>query len=167
MTDWVELGRIGAPYGVRGWLHVQSFTEPALALLDYRQWSLKLGSGARLERALFEGRPQGRGLIVRLEAVEDRDAAAALGGAAIEVERQALPPPGERQFYRADLIGLSVRNREGAELGTVRYFVETAGRALMVVEGASEHWVPATPQHLCKVDLAGGWILVDWPAELE
>jgi 16S rRNA processing protein RimM len=167
VADWVELGRIGAPYGVRGWLHVQSFTEPALALLDYRPWSLKLASGARLTRTLGEGRRQGRGLIVRLEDVHDRDAAAALSGAAIEVERQALPPPGERQFYRADLIGLTVRNREGAQLGTVRYFVEVAGRPLMVVAGASEHWVPAIPQHLCKVDVAGGWILVDWPAELE
>jgi ribosomal 30S subunit maturation factor RimM len=35
----------------------------------------------------------------------------------------------------------------------------------MVVQGEREYWVPAVPKHLSKVDLAAGWILVDWPAE--
>ena len=163
--DWVELGRIGAPYGVAGWMHVQSFTEPHEALLDYRRWSVRVGNGPRTARELREGRVQGRGLVVQLEGIADRDAAAALRGASIEVARRELPRTGERQFYRADLIGLEVRNLEGARLGEVGYFVETAGAALMVVQGATEHWVPATAQYLRKVDLEGRWILVDWPAE--
>ena len=163
--DWVELGRIGAPYGVAGWMHIQSFTEPLDALLDYRQWSVRVGAGPRRTLEVLEGRTQGRGLVVRLEGVSDRDTAGALRGASIEVARSELPPAGERQYYRADLIGLAVRNLEGASLGRVRYFVETAGAALMVVQGATEHWIPATPQYLRRVDLAAGWVEVDWRAE--
>ncbi len=38
-----ELGRIGAPFGVKGWLHVDSYTDPPEALLEYREWALRLG----------------------------------------------------------------------------------------------------------------------------
>jgi 16S rRNA processing protein RimM len=105
--------------------------------------------------------------VVRLEGVEDRTAAAALVGACVEVARSALPAPGRRQFYQVDLIGLAVRNAEGRELGVVTHFIEAPASAVMVVEGAVQHWIPATPRHVRKVDLQGGWILVDWPVELE
>ena len=38
--EWLELGRIGSPYGIKGWVHVQSFTDPADQLLKYRDWTL-------------------------------------------------------------------------------------------------------------------------------
>ncbi|HXA93563.1 MAG TPA: ribosome maturation factor RimM [Steroidobacteraceae bacterium] len=165
--DWVELGRIGAPFGVNGWMHVQSFTEPPEALLGYRSWSVRREAGERSTCRVAEGRAQGRGLVARLVGITDRDAAAVLRGAFVEVERGELPPPGERQFYRADLIGLSVVNLGGQALGVVRHFVEAPGNAVMVVQGARQYWVPATPQHLRKVDLEAGSIVVDWPVESE
>jgi len=126
-----------------------------------------MGLADRFERRLLEGRVQGRGLVARLEGVEDRTAAAALAGAAIEVARSALPRPGKRQFYRVDLIGLAVRNEQGAELGTVAHFIDTPANAVMVVQGDRERWIPATPRHIRKVDLSAGWVAVDWPAEEE
>lgn len=168
MPDWVELGRIGSPFGVKGWVHVQSFTDPPQALLGFGRWSLRLGQGdARIERALLEGHSQGRGLVARLEGVEDRAAAAALRGATVEVARGELPPPGPRRFYRVDLIGLRVRNIEGMELGVVSHFVDAPANAVMVVKGAAEHWIPAIPRHVRSVDLDAGCIVVDWPAGVE
>jgi 16S rRNA processing protein RimM len=104
-----------------------------------------------------------------LEGVEDRDAASALTGAVIEVQRSELPLPGKRQHYRADLIGLSVRNLEGVELGQVAQFVDAPGGPVMVVKDAAgrEHWVLATPQHLRKVELDAGLIQVNWPVETD
>jgi len=66
-------------------------------------------------------------------------------------------------------VGFSVRNLEGAELGTVSHFVDMPQGAVMVTQapGGREHWVLAVPRHLRKVDLAARTILVDWPAELE
>ncbi|HET7755914.1 MAG TPA: ribosome maturation factor RimM [Steroidobacteraceae bacterium] len=166
---WIELGRLGAPYGVKGWVHVDSYTDPPLGLLQYRQWALRLGSGARITRRLAAGRGHGAGLVAQLEGVTDRRQAAALTGAVIEVQRAALPRPGTHEYYCADLVGLSVRNLEGVALGTVSHFVDPPGGAVMVTReaGGREHWVPAGPKHLRKVDLAAGVIVVDWPAELE
>jgi 16S rRNA processing protein RimM len=88
-------------------------------------------------------------------------------GWVIEIDRARLPPTAEREYYRADLIGCIVTNEQDVELGVVDHFVEAAGNAVMVVKGEREHWVPAAPRHLQKVDLAAKRLTVDWPAELE
>jgi 16S rRNA processing protein RimM len=176
---WVELGRIGAPFGLAGWVHVSSFTEPPESLLEYAQWALRPEGGERRAHRVAEAQLQGERLVVRLEGVEDRDGAALLTGAWVEIERAELPPTGDREYYRADLIGLEVANLEGITLGRVAYFIDAPAGAVMVVQdraaaGAGtdeaprkEHWVLADPTHLRRVDLDAGRILVDWPAELE
>lgn len=176
---WVELGRIGAPFGLTGSLHVSSYTEPAEALLEYPEWALRQEGGERRTYRLVDGQPHGERLVVRLEGVASRDAAALLTGAWVEIQRAELPPTGDREYYRADLIGLEVENLEGIALGRVAYFIDAPAGAVMVVEdrgGADveareasrrEHWVLADPAHLRRVDLAAGRIWVDWPAELE
>jgi 16S rRNA processing protein RimM len=165
-AHWVELGRIGAPFGVKGWIHVDSYTDPPEGLLGYPQWVLRVGSGERITRRLAEGHPQGDRLVARLEGVEDRDAASALTGAVIEIQRAEMPPPGKRQYYCADLIGLAVRNLEGVQMGTVAQFVDAPAGPVMVVKDAQgrEHWVLATAEYLRKVEVDAGLILVDWPA---
>jgi len=176
---WVELGRIGAPFGLAGWVHVSSFTEPLEALLEYRDWALRPEGGERTRYRVLAGQVQGARLIVRLAGIEDRDGAARVTGAWVEVARTELPPTGDREYYRADLIGFEVANLEGIALGRVAYFIDAPAGAVMVVEdrerdasGTSEaprreHWVLADPAHLRRVDLTTGRILVDWPAELE
>jgi 16S rRNA processing protein RimM len=162
---------------------VSSYTEPPEALLEYPEWALRPEGGERKRHRLVEGELQGERLVVRFEGVESRDGAALLTGAWVEVERAELPPTGDREYYRADLIGFEVTNLEGITLGRVAYFVDAPTGAVMVVEdrkGADtatdaatdaasrrEHWVLADPSHLRRVDLAAGRILVDWPAELE
>ncbi|HLY53252.1 MAG TPA: ribosome maturation factor RimM [Steroidobacteraceae bacterium] len=166
---WIELGRVGAPYGVRGWVHVDSFTDPPEGLLKYPEWVLRLASGERVRRRIVTGRAHGRGLVAHLEGLASREGAAALTGAMVEVERAALPPAGEYQYYRADLEGFAVRNLEGATLGTVSHFVDAPAGAVMVVRepAGREHWVLASPRHLRSVDLGSRVVVVDWPAELE
>jgi 16S rRNA processing protein RimM len=126
---------------------------------------LRLGSGERVTHRVIDGRPHSDRLVARLEGIEDRDGAAALRGAVIEVARADLPPTAEREYYQTDLLGLMVRNLEGAELGKVGYFADTPVGPMMVVQGPREYWIPAVPKHLCKVDLAAGLILVDWPLD--
>jgi 16S rRNA processing protein RimM len=166
--EWLELGRIGGPYGIKGWVHVQSFTDPPERLLKYRDWTLDRAGAHPQPLRVVEARAQGAGLVARLEGVEDRDQAARLQGAMIRVARSALPRLRKREFYQADLVGLGVTNLEGVALGTVDHFVETPGGSVMVVRGESgvEHWVPATRAHLRKVDVTAGQIQVDWPATL-
>ncbi len=115
-VEWVELGRLGAPYGIKGWLHIESHTDPKQALLTYRDWTLKFASGERSPRRLAEGRIHGEGLVARIEGIADRNAAALLTGARIEVQRARLPAPKKNEYYQTDLVGMKVGNLEGVFL---------------------------------------------------
>jgi 16S rRNA processing protein RimM len=157
----IELGIVGAPFGVRGWVKLRSHTDPPERLLDHRELQLGLGGAWRAFRIESSGRSGGQ-LTVKLNGIDDRDQAQALRGAAVCVPRSELPQRDERDFYRADLIGCEVVNLAGVRLGVVQYFVETPAHALMVVRGAQEYWVPAVPQHLRRVDLRARQVVVDW-----
>ena len=167
-AQWLEIGRIGSPFGVKGWVRIESFTEPPERVFEYRQWQICGPRGDSQSSRVIAGREHGEGFIAQLEGVEDRDSAALLQGSSIRVNRSELPPLKAREYYQVDLVGLAVRNLEGMELGVLRHFVTTPGGVVMVIQQADgrEHWVPATPRHLSRVEVAEGRITVDWPAEI-
>jgi 16S rRNA processing protein RimM len=159
----IQLGVVGAPFGVRGWIKLRSHTDPPERLLDHRSLRIGRGSVWRDYRVEARGR-SGGALTVKLTGVEDRDQAQALRGAEVCVPRSELPPRDDKDFYRADLIGCEVVNLEGLDLGVVEHFIETPAQVLMVVRGAQEFWIPAVPQHLRRVDLRERRVVVDWSA---
>jgi 16S rRNA processing protein RimM len=157
----IQLGFVGAPFGVRGWVKLRSHTNPPERLLEHR--SLSIGrDGAWVEYRIEERGRSGGVPTAKLAGIEDRDQAAALRGAQISVPRAELPQKDDKDFYRADLIGCEVVNLDGIGLGVVQHFVESAAQALMVVRGKREYWVPAVPRHVRRVDLATRRVVVDW-----
>ena len=166
MTDALRqpviLGRIVGLFGVRGWVKVHSYTEPRDALLEYRDWLLGREEAWR-QVELAEGTQHGKGIVVRLRGIEDRDAAAELLGSEIGVDRDALPEPEEGRYYWADLEGLTVVDRDGTELGKVAYLMATGANDVLVVDGPVERLIPFVPETvILDVDLAAGVIRVDW-----
>jgi 16S rRNA processing protein RimM len=159
----IQLGFVGAPFGVRGWVKLRSHTDPPERLLDHR--SLRIGRGSVWKNYRIEASGRSGGaLTVKLMGIEDRDQAQSLRGAEVCVLRSELPQRDDRDFYRADLIGCEVVNLAGVGLGVVQHFVETPAQALMVVRGEREYWVPAVPLHLRRVDLQARRVVVDWDA---
>jgi 16S rRNA processing protein RimM len=159
----IQLGLVGAPFGVRGWIKLRSHTDPPERLLEHRELQIGREGAWRMYRIEASGR-SGGALTAKLAGIEDRDQAAALRGAQICVTRAELPQRDDKDFYRADLIGCEVVNLAGLALGVVQHFVETPAQALMVVRGEKEHWVPAVPKHLRRVDLQARRVVVDWDA---
>ena len=157
----IQLGFVGAPFGVRGWIKLRSHTDPPERLLEHRQLHIGQGTAWRSYRIEASGR-SGGALTVKLAGIEDRDQAQALRGAQVCVPRSELPQRDDRDFYRADLIGCEVVNLDGVSLGSVRHFIESPAQVLMVVRGTREFWIPAVPQHLRRVDLQARRVVVDW-----
>ncbi len=162
----VALGRITGAWGVRGWVRLQSWTEPPEQILEFGTWQATGPGGAAIELQPLRGHRQGRQLVAQLAGVEDRDAAQALAGSELSVRRDEFPPPAAGEYYRADLVGLEVVTLEGQALGRVDHFVETPANPVMVVRGEREHWLPAVPRYLRQVDLDRGRVVVDWDPEL-
>ncbi len=117
-TNEVVIGRISGLYGVRGWVRLVSYTDPLDNIVRYRVWRVRQAGAARTVK-VAEGRPHGKGLIARLEGIEDRDQAAELVGGEISVERSQLAPCEPGEYYWTDLIGLRVVTAQGVELGRV------------------------------------------------
>jgi 16S rRNA processing protein RimM len=163
----IELGSVGAPFGVRGWVKVRSFTDPPERVFEKRRLRL-LRPGAAVVEFQIESTGRSAGLLTaKLRGVDDRDQARILTGAAIVVQRDELPPRDDKDFYQADLIGCDVINAEGRHLGVVRYFVDTPAHTVMVVQGEREVWVPAVPKHLQRVDLSARRVFVNWDVTAE
>jgi 16S rRNA processing protein RimM len=159
------MGRVLAPYGVRGWLKVRPETEQLESLLSYRTWRLSAEGGWHDYR-LAEGRVHGgSALVARLEGVDDRDQAAKLQGARIVVPRSALPPAPQGEYYWADLIGLRVVNCDGIELGVVDEVFATGANDVLVVRAERERLIPFVQSVVIEVDLQASRMKVDWGPE--
>lgn len=164
-TDVVVVGRVTSVFGIKGWVKVASFTDPADNLLEYGPWLLN-------ERGLWHevevtevARHSGRkgGFIARFGDCRDRDAAARFTGLDIGVARSELPEAGEDEYYWSDLTGCRVRTTDGVELGVIERLFATGSNDVMVVKGEGrERLVPFTAEAVPSVDIAAGEVTVDW-----
>jgi 16S rRNA processing protein RimM len=157
----VVLGRVRAPYGVRGWLSVQPLTETVDGMLGYERWWLGPGAGWQ-PRRLLEGRVHRGGLVARLEGIEDRDAAAGVRGWRIAVPRSQLPPPPPGEYYWSDLLGLRVENLQGEYLGRVAEIFATGANDVLVVRAERERLIPFIEPVLVRAELEQDRLVVDW-----
>jgi 16S rRNA processing protein RimM len=163
--DEVVIGLINGVWGVQGWVKVYSWTEPTTSLFDYQPWYL---GDERRAVSVIEWRQQGPRLVARLEGVETAEAAASLVDQSICIPVAALPAPRPGQYYWHDLIGLNVVNLDGEQLGRIDAMLPTGANDVMDVLAASgrHHLIPfVIDRYVRTVDLRGGRVIVDWPAE--
>jgi 16S rRNA processing protein RimM len=164
-TRRILIARVAGAFGVRGEVKLQSFTDPDHAALRYQPWRLvhrgveRMVEGAR-------GRTTNKGVVATLPGIADRDAAEALAGAEVWVDRAQLPPPAPGEYYWVDLEGMTVVNLEGVVLGTVSHLLNTGANDILSVAGERERLVPFIDEDFVKsVDFGQRRITVDWDAD--
>lgn len=161
MGGRVLIGTIGRPHGVRGLLRVQSHATPPAAIVRYGALCDDAGHAYRLALVSDGAMP-----VVRIDGVSDRDAAARLTGTKLYADRAAFAPEAEDEFYHADLIGLRAEDAAGQALGTVTAVEDYgAGAMLSIAREGGEVLLPFTRAAVPVVDIKGGRVVVDPPAE--
>ncbi len=90
-------------------LHWQGST----SLFGAERLTLKLSSGTTQQFGVERLQAAGKYLLVKLQGVDDRDAALALRGAVVLVERAELPQLGADEAYLVDLVGVQVFAPDG------------------------------------------------------
>ncbi len=159
----VLMGVIGRPHGVRGLLHVHSYTADPADLPSYGPFTDDRGRIFTL-RWQSEGVAQVREMVAgQPVAVADRAVAETLVNTRLHVDRDRLPPPAEDEFYLADLVGLTALGPDGVELGQVGA-VHDYGAGTSLEIGAL--LIPFTRACVPVVDIAAGRITVAPPAEV-
>ncbi|MBM3345934.1 MAG: 16S rRNA processing protein RimM [Betaproteobacteria bacterium] len=164
----VVLGRVLAPYGVKGWLKVEPFTESPEGLRSFRDWRLGRGEPAPNWQPVkvVESAEHSGNLLVRLEGCNDRDAALEFCGMRVAVPRNELPEAGPGEVYLADLVGLRVLNEQGALLGRVAGVFSNGAHEVLRVNGdGAERLVPYVPAYVRGVDVNAGVLRVDWQSD--
>ena len=163
----VLLGVVAAPHGVRGLVRIRSFTEDPMAIATYGELSDEAGKTRYRVEALSTVKGA---VLARIEGVADRNAAEAIRGLRLYVERERLPEAGEREWYEADLIGLPAVGTDGRDWGKVMAFHDFgAGRTMEVSGGAASRqsvMLPFTDEAVPEVDVEGGKVVIDPPAGL-
>lgn len=167
-TARVAVGVFGAPHGVRGEMRLKSFTGDPLAIIDYAPLTDK--SGQR-RFVLKKARPfKDNLLIVTIDGVADRDAAAKLTNMEVFASRDLMPDVEEDEFYHADLIGLQAKDTAGKVIGFV-LAVHNFGAGDIIeikpVDGGQTLLLPFTKEIAPHVDLLGETIIIVMPEEIE
>lgn len=155
------MGRIAIPYGVKGWMKIQTFTEAVDTLADYAEWYVKRGNDWQVY-TVANAKLHTKSLVAELVGVHDRDQALALKGCEIAVLSNTLPAPAEGEYYWSDLIGLAVVNARGDAFGNVEKILEAGAHDVLVVRGTREHLIPFVGKVVQKVDLDAKAVVVDW-----
>jgi 16S rRNA processing protein RimM len=170
----VGMGRISAPFGIKGWIRVQPFTDTAGGLTNFSTWWLG-SAGNWCEHEVEQSQAQGTDVVAKLAGISDRDVAAGFKGQQVAIPREAFPPADKGEFYWADLVGLRVKNTEGLEFGVVTSMLETGANDVMVVQQSAvdgesaaeerERLIPFIADVVKRVDIAAGLIEVEWGAD--
>ena len=161
----ILVGAITGARGLRGEVHLKSFTEDPYAIAEMK--TLTLGTGQSIEIEALNGRRDG--LVARLRGITTREAAEKLKGASIYAPRDALPPTEADEFYLGDLIGLSVSLASGEVIGSVIGVENFGAGDLLDVQLANEArsvYVPFTASCVPRVDLTARQVTIDPPLGL-
>jgi 16S rRNA processing protein RimM len=165
---FVPVGKITGAFGVRGWVKVFSFTEPRQNILSYTPLYISR-KGEWIEVKVTGGRTQGKGVVMGLENVTDRDHVLPLMGAELAIKNTQLKPTEKDEFYWSDLVGLTVINLQEQLLGQVDHLLETGANDVLVVKESGkddERLIPFVMEEIVKlVDLDNKFIRVDWEAD--
>jgi len=128
----IALAAVAGAHGVKGELRLKLFSDSADSLAAHER--LYVGGA---ERRLLAIRDSRKAAVARFDGIDDRSSAEALRGSLIEVERSALPPLEEGEYYHADLIGLIAIDRDGNVVGMVASVENYGAGDLLAIEEAT------------------------------
>ena len=154
MEKYLEAGKIVNTHGIKGEVKIEPWTDSADFLKSFKNLYID-GTARRVESA----RPHNGFLIAKLEGVDDVNAAMVLKNKTVSIDRSEAKLP-KGTFFLQDLIGASVIDENGSELGKLTDVLEMPAHNVYVVTGEREILIPAVPQFVLKTDADAGIVTV-------
>lgn len=165
--NYVCIGKIVGAHGAKGASKIVSYAE-SLSVFKAGD-SILIGSKAQKKAYRINWvKPHGRAALLSLKGVAGREAAAALLGSELFIDKARLPELESDTYYWFDLIGLSVFTRDREYLGRLESIIATGSNDVYVVRHVQhEVLIPALESVVVAVDLERKRMLVDLPAGLD
>jgi 16S rRNA processing protein RimM len=163
----VLLGEIMGAHGIRGAVMIRSYAANPSDIGAYGP--LQDEAGMR-SLTIIEAKATPKGVIARIAGVDDRNAAEALKGVALYVERDALPEPEAGEAYHVDLVGMAVVAPDGTEIGSVAGVSNYGASDILEISmkgGAQTELVACVEPFVQGIDTARRRIIVAMPDYLD
>jgi 16S rRNA processing protein RimM len=157
---FIAVGRVLAPFGLKGELRVQPLTDnPGRFAPKSRLWA------GDQKVTIIASREAQNAIFIKLKGYADRTSVARFHHALLQVPESELPTLEEGEFYRYQLIGLTVVDRDGGVLGTLEEIIETGANDVYRVrrDDGTDLLLPALDDVVVQVDLEARTIVVDPP----
>ncbi len=150
----VTIGKIERPFGVKGAVKVRSLSDVPGRFDHLDQVSVVGATGQAQDRTVTGVRRAGSTYIVQFAGITTPEEAGLLRGGLIQIPRGNVPGRSDDQFYECDLVGLTVVDERGGELGLVEQLWELPGQHVIVVkQGSREVLIPAAKEFVTSIDL--------------
>ena len=168
-TGYLAVGKVSAPHGLRGELKVELHTDFPDRFAPERVVFVGVD---RVRTRILSSRPHKGGMLLRLDRVEDREAAESLRGQWLLIPEEESMALDDDTFWVHDIIGLSVRTESGRDLGVVEDVLFTGANEVYVVETPADVnrgrqlLLPALRDVIRNVDLDGRILTVQLPPGL-
>jgi len=160
----ILLGRIAGAHGIRGEVVIHAYTGVPEDIGAYGP--LSNADGGR-SFTITSARATAKGVVACIKGVADRNAAEALKGVELYVDRARLPAAAEGEYYHADLIGLAAVDAGGQPIGEIVAVQNFGAGDLLEIRLAGSHqteFVSFTEATVPQVDIAAGRVVVVMPA---
>ena len=150
----ITLAAVAGAHGIKGEVRLKLFGDGIQSLSRYKK--LYVGGAERRLLAVRDGKMA----VARFDGIVDRGGAEALRGSLVEVDRAAMPPLADGEYYYADLIGLLAVDHDGNEIGSVVAVENFGAGDLLEIETTSgkRSLIPFKPG---IADLEDGRIVLD------
>jgi 16S rRNA processing protein RimM len=154
-VEWIVVGEITAPQGVRGEVRLYPVTDFPERLLKLRTCHLRLQSGEISTYQVQQLRPHKSFFLLKLEGINDRNDAEALRNAVVVIPKAEVMPLPDGRYYVFDLIGMQVLTISGEDIGVVHDVLSAPANDIYVVRrpDRSEVLIPAVSQIVTSIDV--------------
>jgi 16S rRNA processing protein RimM len=164
---YLVLGEILRPHGVRGELRVRLMTEYPERIAKLKTVYLADSpEPTKTTPYAVQGMRMNSGYgLLKLEGIDERNAADRLRGLLLLVDMEHAVPLEEGEFYLYQLIGLNVQTVEGETLGRLEEVLETGANDVYIVDSPryGEVLIPVTEETIIKTDIGAGVMIVKLP----
>ncbi len=154
-NSWLLVGKIGRSHGIKGFVKIHSYTEPATNIIHYQPWYDK----NKKPLVILKCEVLGNKVIALFDEKEKPEVNSELW-----IERSQLPPLKEQEYYWADLIGLAVYNLDNHYLGDITELFNTGANDIVQVNNKTKTLlIPFVwNTYIIKIDLTEKTMQVDW-----
>ena len=159
--DFLEIGKIVKPHGLKGSVKVLSYLVSGDLLEALERLSIRQRNNETVSYSLKSLKVKGRCFYLEMEGIETIEQADTLIGCPVLIPADKLKALPEGEYYWQEVIGLEVITEEGCPVGKVeRIFPAGDGDVYVCNGGEREIFLPAIEDVVRKIDPAKGVMVV-------